>query len=96
MYPVIPGVGGFALGTPMFPRVSMHLGNGTLDIVSRGQGIYVHSVVVNGKPQASSWLELSALSQPQNRVEFEVGAEPDHDWAVKPASFPPSFDVPER
>ncbi len=96
MYPVIPGVGGFALGTPMFPRVSMHLGNGTLDIVSRGQGIYVHSVVVNGKPQASSWLELSALSQPQNRVEFELGAEPDHDWAVKPASFPPSFDVPKR
>jgi len=96
MYPVIPGVGGFALGTPMFPRVSMHLGNGTLDIVSRGQGIYVHSVVVNGKPQASSWLELSALSQPQNRVEFGLGAEPDHDWAVKPASFPPSFDVPKR
>lgn len=97
MYPVIPGVGGFALGTPMFPRVSMDLGKGsTIEIVSRGQGIYVHSVKVNGKPYESSWLALSALSQKHNRVEFELGADPDHGWAVKPQNSPPSFDTPEK
>ena len=94
MYPVIPGVGGFALGTPMFPRVTIRLGDGkTLEVVSRGQGIYVHSVKVNGKPLESSWLKLSALSREHNRVEFELSTEPDHAWAVKPTSFPPSFDV---
>lgn len=93
MYPAIPGVDGFALGTPMFPRVTMHLGNGSsVEILSRGQGVYVHSVKVNGEPQESSWLGLSALSQKHNRVEFGLGTEPDHVWAVKPASFPLSFD----
>ena len=97
MYPVIPGVGGLALGTPMFQRVSMHLGNGkTLEIVSHGQGIYIHSVKVNGKTNESSWLALSALSQKDNRVEFELGTDPDHDWASRPASFPPSFDSPAK
>ena len=97
MYPVIPGVGGFALGTPMFRRVTMHLGDGkTIKIVSRGQGIYVRSVRVNGKPHESSWLKLSALSQEHNLLEFDLSAEPDHAWAVKPAGFPPSFDVAGR
>jgi predicted alpha-1,2-mannosidase len=97
MYPVIPGVGGVALGTPMFSRVLMQLGNGsTLEVLSHGQGIYVHSVKVNGKPHESSWLPLSALSQKHNRMEFELTNEPDHAWAVKPASFPPSFDVPGK
>ena len=97
MYPVIPGIGGVALGTPMFPRVSMQLGNGnTLDILSRGQGIYVKSVKINGKSHDSSWLALSALSKKHNRVEFELENEPDHAWAVKSANFPPSFDVPGK
>jgi len=97
MYPVIPGIGGVALGTPMFSRVFMQLGNSTtLEILSRGQGIYVQSVKVNGKPHDSSWLALSALSQRHNRVEFELINEPDRTWAVKPASFPPSFDVPGK
>ena len=97
MYPVIPGVGGFALGTPMFPRVMMYVGDGsTLEIVSRGQGIYVRSVKVNGKLQESSWLPLSGLQQKDSLVEFELGGDPDHAWAVKPTSFPPSFDVPRK
>ncbi len=97
MYPVIPGVGGVALGTPMFPRVTMQLGHGkTLEVVSRGAGIYVRSVKVNGKAQASSWLNLSALSQEHNRIEFELSTGPDHAWAVKSATFPPSFDVAGR
>jgi putative alpha-1,2-mannosidase len=75
----------------------MQLGNGsTIEVVSRGQGIYVHSVKVNGRPQDSSWLRLSALGEKHNRVEFELANDPDRTWAVKPASFPPSFDVPEK
>ena len=97
IYPEIPGVGGFTIGSPMFPRVTVHLGNGsTLEIVSRGQGIYVHSVNLNGKPQDGSWLSLAALSRKQNRLEFELQNEPDHAWAVKPSNFPPSFDIPGK
>ncbi len=97
IYPEIPGVGGFTIGTPMFPRVIMHLGNGsTLEITSRAEGVYVHSVNVNGRPHNSSWLSLTALSEKQNRLVFELQSEPDYAWAVKPASFPPSFDIPGK
>jgi len=97
IYPEIPGVGGFTIGSPMFPRVTVHLGNGsTLEIVSRGQGIYVHSVNLNGKPQDGSWLSLAALSRKENRLEFELQNEPDHAWAVKSSNIPPSFDIPGK
>jgi len=79
IYPEIPGVGGFTIGTPMFSRVTLHLANGkTLTIARKGDGIYVHAVRVkgegvvidgvpsNGTPHASSWLELSDFENSQS------------------------------
>lgn len=94
IYPEIPGVGGFTIGTPMFPRVTLHLGNGkTFEVLRNGGGIYVRGVQVNGAPNASSWLKLSSLSAPKNVLEFELQPEPNHLWATKEEEFPPSFDV---
>ncbi len=95
MYPVIPGVGGLVLGTPMFPHATMKLGDGkTLEIVSKGQGIYVQSVTLNGKEYGSTWLPLTSLTAIRNRLEFTLGAQPNKSWAVDPKTFPPSFDAP--
>jgi len=95
MYPVIPGVGGVVLGTPMLSRVTMKLENGkTLDIVSHGKGIYVHAVNLNGVPRQGAWLPLDALSAQHNKLEFELQSDPDPTWASAPARFPPSFDAP--
>ena len=78
----------------MFSRVTMHFGNGhQLEISSKGEGVYVHGVRVNGATHASSWLKLSELSQPKNTLEFTLQSEPDRKWASKPAEFPPSYDV---
>lgn len=97
MYPVIPGVGGLVLGTPLFPRVIMRIGDGrTLEIVSRGEGIYVDSVKLTGKPHTSTWLPLEALSGRQNRLEFILKTRPNRTWAAQPADLPPSFDVPAK
>jgi len=96
MYPVIPGVGGFVLGTPMFPRLTIRMGNGrTLEIVSKGEGVYVQDVTFNGKPYDSTWLPLNGLADGNNRLEFTLGTQPDHNWATQRTSyFPPSFDEP--
>jgi predicted alpha-1,2-mannosidase len=94
IYPEIPGVGGFTIGTPMFSHVTLHLGDEkVLVISSKGEGVYMRGVRVNGKPHASSWLKLSDLSAPKNTIEFELQSEPDHAWAAKEAEYPPSFDV---
>jgi len=94
IYPEIPGVAGFTIGTPMFPRVSMRLGDGKmLEIRRVGQGIYVHGVRVNSLPHASSWLKLREFSSPKNTLEFVMQDEPDKSWATQQAELPPSFDV---
>ena len=94
IYTEIPGLAGFTIGTPMFPRVTMRLGNGkSLEITRTGEGIFVHGIRVNGVPHASSWLKLSDLTQQQNTIAFEMQSEPDHIWATKESEFPPSFDV---
>ena len=95
LYPVIPGVGGWVLGTPLFPRATVVLGDGrTLEIVAEGDGIYVQSVALNGRPRAGAWLPLDALTARENRLEFRLGTEPNPAWATDPATLPPSFDAP--
>ena len=97
VYPEIPGVAGFTIGTPMFPRVTMHFGTSkTLEITRKGDGIYVHGMRVNGAQHASSWLKLSELSAAKNTIEFEMQSEPDRSWATKGTEFPPSFDVEQH
>lgn len=97
MYPVIPGVGGVVLGTPMFPRVVVTLGNGkTLEIVGKGEGIYVDSVKLNARPFDRSWLPMEALTAKRNRLEFTLRNEPNKLWAAQADAFPPSFDLPRE
>jgi predicted alpha-1,2-mannosidase len=94
IYPEIPGLGGFTIGTPLFSRVEMRMGNGhTLKISAKGEGVYVSAVRVNGTPHASSWLKLAELGALQTRLEFELQKEPDHAWATHETEFPPSFDA---
>lgn len=95
MYPVIPGVGGMVLGTPLFRSVNLRLGNGkTMEIVAQGKGIYVHAVKLNGVGYNSTWLPLKALTAQRNHLEFFLQTTPDRSWAAPPAAWPPSFDAP--
>jgi len=94
MYPVIPGLGGMVLGTPLFPRVVVHLGDGrTLEVLSKGEGIYVQSVKLNGTARNTAWLPVELLSGKNNRLEFTLAKLPSRTWATQPADFPPSFDA---
>ncbi len=97
IYPVIPGVGGMVIGTPMFPRAVVKLGNGkTLEITAGGKGIYVHSAKLNGKNQASTWIPLASLSAQHNKLEFVMSEQPNKTWGSQPENLPPSFDSPEK
>ncbi len=62
LYPGVPGVGGFFLGTPMFPHATVHFGNGrTLVIEHSGPGVYVTAITLNGQPYNSYWLPLDKI-----------------------------------
>lgn len=95
MYPAIPGVAGFALGSPLFPRATVRLGTGArLEIVGDGAPArYVQRVEVNGVPHVRPWLALEAI-RGGGTIRYVLGAEPTA-WGSDPTAAPPSFGAGE-
>jgi predicted alpha-1,2-mannosidase len=92
MYPVIPGVGGVVLGSPMFRRALLHFGDGrTLSIEGLGSGLYVQKVAINGATYQNSWLPLSSLHSGTTDLQFTLGTEPNKDRGKSQSERPPSF-----
>ncbi|AOI38313.1 alpha-mannosidase [Burkholderia oklahomensis EO147] len=93
LYPQIPGVAGFAIGSPQFRAIDVRLGSGkTLRIRAPGapSSNYVQSVSVNGRTQTSPWIALDAL-EGGAVMHFKMGGAPSQ-WGTGDA--PPSFGVP--
>ena len=90
MYPQIPGIGGFALNTPIFEDITIHLGNGN-DINIRGgseKDIYTSSLKLNGKPHDSTWVDWAALENGAT-LDFKTSSKPGSKWGTQ--QLPPSF-----
>ena len=92
VFPAIPGLGGLTIGTPMFDRATIRLGNdATFDISRSGKGIYVHSASLDGKPYDSTWISLDQLKKSGSTLHFNMAETPNRNWATSPGSLPPSF-----
>ena len=93
-YPAIPGVGGLALNSPLFPAATIQLGNGSrVEIEAENaaaQNPYVLSLSVNGQPYEKTWLPYELLSRGAT-LRFKLGSLPNKDWGRKPEEAPPSF-----
>ena len=94
LYPEIPGVAGFAVGSPVFPQAALHLDNGKIiRIVGRNAAPtapFVQGLKLNGQPHESPWIQWSALSD-GGVLEFDLGDKPSA-WGSDPRNAPPSFD----
>ena len=91
-YPAVPGVGGVALGTPMFHRATLHFGDGRVLIVrGEGSGPYVEGVTLNGVAYTSSWLPLSALKAGTSELVFTLSTQPNLGRGKAQQDRPPSF-----
>ena len=91
-YPAVPGVGGLALGTPMFDKATMHLAGGrTLVVTRHGSGIYVQKATLDGAPYPSTWLPIAKLHAGVTRLDFTVGPQPNTQRGTAIADRPPSF-----
>ncbi len=91
LYPQIPGVGGFALNTPIFNDITIHLGNGK-DINIKGgseKNIYTTGLKLNGKRHDCAWVDWSALENGAT-LEYSTSSTPDKKWGS--TELPPSFD----
>lgn len=95
LYPEIPGVAGYVVGSPLFPEAIIHLGNGSiLRIEGKHASVsnpYVKSLKLNGRKYESCWIPWSALSNGAT-LSFNLGDKPTN-WASQPDQAPPSFDT---
>ena len=90
LFQVEPSGGRFVLGTPLFPRAEVSVGDGrTLTITARhlsDQNIYVQSVRLNGRKHNKTYVDFDVLRQ-GGTLEFTMGPRPSK-WGTDPASRP--------
>jgi predicted alpha-1,2-mannosidase len=93
-YPVDPSTPDYILGSPIFDRVRLHLGNGKVfEIVARNnsaRNIYIQSATLNGKPWTRPWFSQTDIANGATLV-LTMGPEPNKAWGAAPADAPPSM-----
>ncbi|AAM42166.1 GH92 family glycosyl hydrolase [Xanthomonas campestris] len=94
LYAVDPVSGNYVLGSPLFKRAELDVGNGrTLRIIARdtsAKNLYVQSLTWNGTPITRSWMRHADLAA-GGTLEFRMGATPNLAFGASKEDLPPSF-----
>jgi len=84
-YPVTPGNELYTIGTPMFPKVTIHLENGNQFIIKANkvtdENFYIQSASLNGKTYSKSFLKHSDIMN-GGELDFEMGSKPSYEWGT--------------
>jgi predicted alpha-1,2-mannosidase len=81
LYPVIPGVGGFALNLPKFKKIEIKLPNDVLTIQKHNENIdVIKSVSVNALSHHNTWLSLNQI---KNGGTILFNKNIDNKWIIK-------------
>jgi predicted alpha-1,2-mannosidase len=96
VYPQIPGTDILAIGSPLFPKLTVHLAHGLLTVEAPGapKATYVHRLLINNHPSASPWLRFASIAKGAT-LRFALGPRPDPQWGSSVSAAPPSY-APER
>lgn len=94
LYPVTPGSGWYAIGSPLFPEIILHLGNGKtftihgLNVSSSNS--FIQSATLNFQTFDSTFVNVNTLLK-GGVLEFLMGSEPSITRGVQtpPATIPP-------
>ncbi len=93
-YPVDPVSGNYILGSPLFDRATVNLGNGKkLEIeVKRSDPshAYIQSFTLNGKPQQRAWFNHSDIAN-GGTLSFVMGPQPNTTFGAE--QVPPSLTL---
>jgi predicted alpha-1,2-mannosidase len=93
-YPVDPSSPDYILGSPIFRKVSIMMGNGhTLVIVARHnspENMYIQSATLNGKPWDKPWFSWNDIRNGAV-LTLTMGPHPNREWGTAPSDAPPSM-----
>ena len=89
-YPVTPGNGLYAIGSPFFKKVQIKLSDGKIFSVIANKvsqrNKYIQSAKLNGQPFNRAWIKHSEIVQ-GGKLEFTMGDRPNKEWADDPSVF---------
>ena len=95
-YPVTPGFPAYNIGSPLFSRIKVRMGNGRiLEIVANGnsdENKYIQSATLNGKPWNKPWFSHDDIKDGATLV-LQMGRHPNKSWGADAQSAPPSEGV---
>ena len=93
-YPVDPSRPDYILGSPIFDRVRLHMGNGKVfEIVARNnsaKNIYIQSATLDGKPWNKPWFSHADIAHGGTLV-LTMGPEPNKAWGADAGAAPASM-----
>lgn len=93
-YPVAPGTGEYAIGSPLFKQAKVRMGSGKLlDIKAPDnseENVYVQSVRRNGKSYAKTFFTYDDLQQ-GGRLQFNLDKAPNQSWGQQAQDKPYSL-----
>ena len=93
-YPVCPGSGEYALGTPYFKNVQLHLQNGkTVEISApnnNADNVYVQSLTVNGASYDKNYVTYDDLTKGMRMV-YQMSSMPNTARGISEDAAPYSF-----
>jgi predicted alpha-1,2-mannosidase len=95
-YPVDPASADYIIGSPVFDRVRLRLGNGKVfEIVARNnsdRNKYIQSASLNGKPWTKPWFSHADIAHGATLV-LTMGPKPNKAWGADAADAPPSMST---
>ncbi len=93
-YPVTPGLPMYVIGSPVFEKASIKMGNGkTFTVVCKNyspDNKYIQSAKLNGIAWNKSWFSHEDLMK-GGTLELVMDKYPNKKWATEKDSVPPSF-----
>jgi predicted alpha-1,2-mannosidase len=93
IYQLNPGVPHYTIGSPVFEKLTINVGNGNVFIIEAkdvsAQNKYIQSAMLNGKPLEKPWFEHAELQNGGSLV-LQMGPRPNKQWGSEPEDAPPS------
>ena len=92
IYPVTPGNNAYAIGSPLFGKTTIKVGNGKNFIIQADKNSaankYIQSATLNGEPLNKPWITQQDIVNGGILI-FKMGPEPNKKWGVD--NPPPSM-----
>ncbi|MBD3375095.1 glycoside hydrolase family 92 protein [candidate division KSB1 bacterium] len=85
-YPTCPGSTRYDIGSPVFEKTEIHLGNGkTLTLIAENVSAcnkYIQSMTIDGQPWYHAWLEHEQIMA-GGEIVFQMGSRPNKEWGIE-------------